>query len=122
MKFLMNNKSIFIDFDKTDKMLYIPPLKVKMEVRKMVVIKLLTSPTCPYCPRAREVLRKFAQEREDVIVVELSVTTEEGLKEAMKYGISGVPAIIINDRYVLLGVPRIEELERLVEEVKGVIV
>ncbi len=87
----------------------------------MVLIKLLTSPTCPYCPRAREVLRKFAEERKDVMVIELSVTTEEGLREAMKFGISGVPATIVNDRYVLLGVPRIEELNRLVEEVKGVV-
>jgi len=83
-----------------------------------VVIKLLTSPTCPYCPRAREVVRKFVESRKDVVAIELSVTTDEGLKEAMKFGISGVPAIIVNDRFVMLGVLSLEELEKVVERAK----
>ncbi len=81
----------------------------------MITLKLLTSPTCPYCPRARDVVRQLAEEDRDVIALELSITTDEGLKEAMRFGISGVPAIIINDREVLLGVPRIAELKRIVE-------
>ncbi len=83
-----------------------------------MVIKLLTSPTCPYCPRAREVVRKFVESRKDVVAIELSVTTDEGLKEAMKFGISGVPAIIVNDRFVMLGVLSLEELEKVVERAK----
>ncbi len=81
----------------------------------MITIKLLTSPTCPYCPRAREVVKQLAKEDGDVIALELSVTTDEGLEEAMRFGISGVPAIIINDREVLLGVPRMSDLRRVVE-------
>lgn len=81
----------------------------------MITIKLLTSPTCPYCPRAREVVKQLAKEDRDVIALELSVTTDEGLEEAMRFGISGVPAIIINDREVLLGVPRMSDLRRVVE-------
>ncbi len=84
----------------------------------MITIKLLTSPTCPYCPRAREVVKQLAEEDGDVIALELSVTTDDGLKEAMRFGISGVPAIIINDREVLLGVPRMADLRRIVERYK----
>lgn len=79
------------------------------------VIKLLTSQTCPYCPQAREVLKKLTKERKDVVVLELSVNTDEGMKEALKYGIRGVPSIIINDRYVISGVPRIEDIKRVLE-------
>ena len=82
----------------------------------MVTVKLLTSPTCPYCPRAREVVKKLAEEDGGVIALEFSVTTDEGLKEAMRFGITGVPAIIINDRDVLLGVPEIVELKRIVDK------
>ncbi|MBE8538778.1 thioredoxin family protein [Geoglobus acetivorans] len=82
----------------------------------MITIKLLTSPTCPYCPRAREVVKKLVEEERDVMALELSVTTDEGLKEALKFGISGVPAIIINDTDVILGVPRFSNLKRLVEK------
>ncbi|WP_456368511.1 thioredoxin family protein [Geoglobus sp.] len=80
----------------------------------MITIKLLTSPTCPYCPRAREVVKKLVEEERDIMALELSVTTDEGLRVAMRFGISGVPALIINDREVLLGVPSISELRRLV--------
>lgn len=79
----------------------------------MITIKLLTSPTCPYCPRAREVVKKLVEEEKDIVALELSVTTDEGLKEAMRFGISGVPALIINDREVFLGVPNISELRRV---------
>ncbi|AIY90742.1 MJ0307 family thioredoxin [Geoglobus acetivorans] len=82
----------------------------------MISIKLLTSPTCPYCPRAREVVKKLTEEDGNVIALELSVTTDEGLKEALKFGISGVPAIIINDADVILGVPKLSDLKRLVEK------
>jgi len=84
----------------------------------MITIKLLTSPTCPYCPRAREVVKRLTEEERDIIALELSVTTDEGLREAMRFGISGVPAIIINDRDVLLGVPRMSELRRIVGRYK----
>jgi small redox-active disulfide protein 1 len=82
----------------------------------MVVIKLLTSPTCPYCPMAKDVLRRFAEQRKDVLVMEMSVTTDEGMKEALKFGIRSVPAMIINDKRVLIGVPTINDLMRVVEE------
>jgi len=81
----------------------------------VVVIKLLTSPTCPYCPMAKDVLRRFAEQRKDVMVMEMSVTTDEGMKEALKFGIRSVPAIIINDKQVMIGVPTINDLIKAVE-------
>ena len=86
---------------------------------RMIEIKLITSPKCPYCPKAREVVRRLVETDRDVIAIELSVTTDEGLKEALRFGISGVPAIIINDRHILLGVPSLGELRRLIEEFKN---
>ena len=68
----------------------------------MVVIKLLTSPKCPMCPKAKEVVERLVKESDDVSVIELPVNTEEGFKTAMKFGIKFVPAIIINDEYMTL--------------------
>lgn len=79
------------------------------------VIKLLTSQACPYCMRAKEVLKKLAKERKDVLVIELSVNTDEGMKEALKYGINKVPSIIVNDKFVVRGVPTIDDLKRILE-------
>jgi len=44
------------------------------------VIKILTSHTCPYYLQVREVLKKLTKERNDVIVIELPVTTDEGMR------------------------------------------
>ncbi|MET1124352.1 MAG: MJ0307 family thioredoxin [Archaeoglobaceae archaeon] len=83
-----------------------------------VVIKLFTSPTCPYCPKAEKVVEKVARE-ENVLAMQFKVNTEEGLKEALKYGIRGVPALVLNDEYLILGVPKEEELRRLIRKLKG---
>jgi len=57
----------------------------------MVVIKLLTSPRCPMCPKAKKVVEKLAEEEKDVVAIELPVNTEEGFREAMRFGIKAVP-------------------------------
>ncbi len=84
----------------------------------MVLIKLFTSPTCPYCPKAEKVVSRVAKE-EGVVAIELPVNTDEGLKEALKFGIRAVPAIVINDEYVFVGVPDEFELRRFVRSLKG---
>lgn len=82
----------------------------------MVVIKLLTSPTCPMCPKAKEVVERLAKENKDVVAIELPVNTEEGFKTAMKFGIKFVPTIIINDKHVIVGVPTLDELRKIVRK------
>lgn len=84
----------------------------------MVVMKLFTSPTCPYCPKAEKVVSKVAKE-EGVLALQLPVNTDEGMREALKYGIRGVPALVVNERYLILGVPDEVELRRLIRELKG---
>jgi small redox-active disulfide protein 1 len=84
-----------------------------------ITIKLLTSPTCPYCPMAAEVVRKYVEKNRDVIAIEIPVNTDEGLKEALKFGIRGVPALIINDETVMFGVPKLSDLERVVERLRA---
>ncbi len=85
----------------------------------MVVIKLLTSPKCPMCPKAKDVVERLVKESDDVSVIELPVNTEEGFKTAMKFGIKFVPAIIINDEYVIVGVPTLDELREIVRKYKA---
>ena len=85
----------------------------------VVTIKLLTSPTCPYCPMAADVVRRYVEKNRDVIAMEIPVNTDEGLKEAVRFGIRGVPALIINDEAVMLGVPRLSDLERIVERLRA---
>ncbi len=41
------------------------------------------------------------------------------MKEALKFGIRGVPALVINDEYLILGVPDEGELRQLIRKLKG---
>ncbi len=84
----------------------------------MVMMKLFTSPTCPYCPRAERVVSKVARE-EGVVAIEFPVNTEQGMKEALKYGIRGVPALVVDERYLILGVPDEIELRKLIRNLRG---
>ena len=84
----------------------------------MTIIKLIASPTCPHCVTAKKVLEEFSEQK-DVQIIELSVTTDEGMKEAIKFGVRSVPAIVVNDERVIVGVPSVKELARAVEETEG---
>ena len=84
----------------------------------MTIIKLIASPTCPHCVTAKKVLEEFSEQK-DVQIIELSVTTDEGMKEAIKFGVRSVPAIVVNDKKVIVGVPSVKELARAVEETEG---
>jgi len=71
-------------------------------------IDLLTSPGCPGCAAAREVVREFAAERPGVEVHEWDLTRDPG--PAAGRGIFATPAVIVDGRRILLGVPTPEDL------------
>ncbi len=70
-------------------------------VAKPVNIKVFVTPSCPYCPSAVVMAHKFA-------LVSPSITAEmveasEFPDLADKYGVSGVPQIVVNDKISLVG-------------------
>jgi len=68
------------------------------------LIELFYSEHCVGCPEAREVVGRFALEREDVAVVEHDVAVEMDL--ARHYGLIATPALVIDGTAVVYGVPR----------------
>lgn len=81
-----------------------------------VVIEVITSPTCPYCPIAVQMAQEIARKYQGIVVKELSVATPEGRKKAMEHNILGTPTILINNRVEFIGVPSFVEFERRVKE------
>ncbi len=75
-----------------------------------VLIELFTSPTCPHCVRARQVVERVVEKLPGVVVIEREVTAPENAELARQYGITAVPTMVINRRYVLAGVPSEERL------------
>lgn len=76
----------------------------------MTRLDLFTSPHCPACPAAREVVAAFASARPDVVVHEWDLTRDPG--PAAGRGIVATPAVLVNECRILLGVPDPAELAR----------
>ena len=52
------------------------------------------------------------------MVMEFQVNTDEGMKEALKYNVRAVPTLVLNDRYMIVGVPSYERLREIIERLK----
>jgi small redox-active disulfide protein 1 len=87
-----------------------------MEVKKMVVkIEVFTSPSCPYCPMAIEVVDAVKKEMQDDIEVE-KIDIMQDREKAIEYGLMAVPAVAINGVVKFVGAPEKTELKNAIEE------
>jgi len=74
------------------------------------MLKLFSSPRCMPC----KILKKKLLEK-GIIFEEINVETDEGLKEAEKYGVTAVPTIIKDDELIVVGLPKKQLEEELWE-------
>jgi len=81
-----------------------------------VIIEVITSPGCSYCPIAWAMAQEIARKYDGVIAKEVSVATPEGQRKAMEHNIMGTPTILINNRVEFIGVPNFAEFERRVRQ------
>lgn len=73
-----------------------------------LLLELFTSPTCPHCPAAKRIAENVVKQMEGAILIERDVSSPENASIAARYGIHGVPTIMINGKYQIVGVPRSE--------------
>lgn len=92
---------------------------IEVKPRRKVVIEVITSPGCPYCPIAWAMAQELERKYEGAIARELSVATPEGQRKAMEHNIMGTPTILIDSRVEFIGVPNFAEFERRVREKLG---
>lgn len=71
------------------------------EIQKPVHIQVFVTPTCPYCTRAALTAQQLAIESEMIKVGIVEVTEFPQL--AQKYGVMGVPKIVINEKHSFEG-------------------
>ena len=87
------------------------------QVQKPVHIQVFATPTCPYCPKAALTAIKLAMENETVTadIVEIG----EFPHLAQKYGVMGVPKVVINEKHSFEGaLPEALFIEHIVEAIK----
>ena len=71
-------------------------------------IDLFTSPECPSCPQAREVVAAFAAEHPEVELREWDLASNPG--PAVGRGIFATPSLLLSGVEVLVGVPKKTDL------------
>jgi len=82
-----------------------------------VTIELFYSPMCLYCPEAKKILMEIAEELDEKIrVKEINVLSSAGMEKAEKYGVKGVPTIIVSGRVKVEGVPARERLRKIIQQ------
>lgn len=80
-----------------------------------IKLEVFTSPTCPYCPMAKEVAEEAKGNFGDSIDIEyVDITTDR--QRAIDYGLMAVPAIAINGEIKFVGAPSLEELETSIKQ------
>jgi thioredoxin 1 len=93
----------------------LPPAELGFGEEITVELKVFTLPTCPTCPTAKVVASETAREL-GIGFREISLATEEGVKQGLAYDIMSTPSIVLDDDVIVRGrfIPR----EKLEEEVK----
>ncbi|MHA1229693.1 MAG: thioredoxin domain-containing protein [Candidatus Helarchaeota archaeon] len=77
----------------------------------LVRIEFFFSPTCPYCKQVKSMLYDAKKiYREDIEIVFIDVSTEQGQILAHIYRIEATPTLIINSHDVIEGLPEKNEI------------
>ena len=81
----------------------------------VVKLEVFTSPSCPYCPMAIELVDEVKKEMPDELELEkIDIAVDQ--KKAMEYGLMAVPAIAINGVVRFVGTPSKEDLVGAIKE------
>ncbi|MDD5317994.1 MAG: thioredoxin family protein [Candidatus ainarchaeum sp.] len=83
---------------------------------EQVYLEVVTSPNCVHSPKAMKLARSLARKRGDVVLVEVSIATNEGLERAKAFNIQATPTIAVNGKVAFVGVPTAEALCAMVIE------
>ena len=80
-----------------------------------VYVEDFMSPGCVGCPVVKEMLKGLSEELNgEITVEEVDITVDT--TRAAQYGVMSVPAIAINGVLKFMGVPKKEELKKVLEE------
>ncbi len=74
------------------------------------LVELFYSDHCLSCPEARDLVHRLAAERPDVIIVERDIDDDAAYALAGEYHLIATPALVIDRRHVLYGVPAAAKL------------
>jgi glutaredoxin-like protein len=92
-------------------------LTVLSKVNKSVHIQVMVYPTCPYCAQTVLTAHRFAMANENITADMVELTEFPHL--TVKYNVQGVPKIIINEKFSIVGaIPEKDFADALLRAIK----
>lgn len=85
-------------------------------VADSVYVEVITSPNCVHSPRALRIAKNIAKKRKNIVLMEVSIATNEGMERAKEFDVAATPTIAVNGRVAFVGVPSPEQLESIISE------
>ncbi|HNR26817.1 MAG TPA: MJ0307 family thioredoxin [Methanobacteriaceae archaeon] len=81
----------------------------------VVKVEVFTSPSCPYCPMAVQVVDEVKKEMpNDLEIEKIDIMVDR--EKAIEYGLMAVPAIALNGVVRFVGAPNKDELLSAIKE------
>ncbi|MEN6330275.1 MAG: MJ0307 family thioredoxin [Methanobacteriaceae archaeon] len=81
----------------------------------VVKVEVFTSPSCPYCPMAVQVVEEVEKEMpKDLEIEKIDIMVDR--EKAIEYGLMAVPAIALNGVVRFVGAPNKDELLAAIKE------
>ncbi|WJI08847.1 thioredoxin [Methanobacterium sp. CWC-01] len=81
----------------------------------VVKVEVFTSPSCPYCPMAVQVVEEVEKQMpNDLEVEKIDIMVDR--EKAIEYGLMAVPAIALNGVVRFVGAPNKDELLSAIKE------
>lgn len=84
------------------------------KIDKPVNIKVFVTLSCPHCPEAVTNAHRLAMLNKNVTGEMIEAQTFYELSQ--QYNVSGVPKIVINDKYELIGNQPVEQFLKVIED------
>lgn len=85
----------------------------------MKVIVVTNPAGCVHCNQIKDTLEKIKPDYKDLVVEEVSTTTEKGMKLVQQHGIMSSPGVIIDGEFAFQGGASENQLREKLDEFKS---
>lgn len=90
---------------------------LKLKADNTIQVQFITSPNCPECIQAKQILKEAKSKFHNIVVKEYDVIGLKGLELAVKYSIMANPGIVINDKLFSVGFLNKEKLFQKIKDI-----
>lgn len=67
------------------------------------VLLMFYSPVCPHCKKVEPQIEEYLKKHPNILFLKIDATTTKGTKQLRSLGLSEVPVVVVDNRYMIVG-------------------